>query len=525
MAGAPLVILAPLGVEALALRRGRSPMSEEPDRTVVIRTGAGPKRSAAAMLRRPAGPGPTVIAGVGGALVAGLRPGDLVVADRILAADGTVVRELAGAALLAGVLRRQGLQARVGTIISTDKVVRGSAARAALAATGAVAVDMESAAIAGALAAAPGGATRPGALGSSLGATGAFAVVRAIADTVERELLSPATVTGGIAALRSLRAAVPAIEAWAAATGSRRVLLAEPRSFCAGVDRAIQTVQRALDRFGAPVYVRRQIVHNRHVVEDLEARGAVFIDELGQVPEGATTVYSAHGVGLAVRAEAEAKGLRVIDATCPLVAKVHNEVRRFTAAGRQVVVVGHAGHDEIEGTLGQTDGMLLVERPADVAALAVTDPSRMAYTTQTTLSPSDVEEVVDALRQRWPDIVGPPAADICYATHNRQRAVAAIADDCDLVLVVGSANSSNSHRLVEVAERAGTRAKLIDDVSDLDPAWLADAHIVGVTAGASAPEALVGAVVAALVDLGASAPEIVSVTTESVSFSLPPEVR
>jgi 4-hydroxy-3-methylbut-2-en-1-yl diphosphate reductase len=318
---------------------------------------------------------------------------------------------------------------------------------------------------------------------------------------------------------------VPAIEAWAAAAGSRRVLLAEPRSFCAGVDRAIHTVQRALERFGAPVYVRRQIVHNRHVVEDLEAHGAVFVDELAQVPDGATTVYSAHGVGRSVRAEAETKSLRVIDATCPLVAKVHNEVRRFTAAGRQVVVVGHAGHDEIEGTLDQTGGMLLVEHPADVAELTVADPSRMAYITQTTLSPSDVEEVVGALRHRWPDIVGPPAADICYATHNRQHAVAAIAEDCDLVLVVGSANSSNSHRLVEVAEKTGTRAKLIDDVSDLDPAWLADAHTVGVTAGASAPEELVGAVVAALVDLGATAPETTAVTTESVSFSLPPEVR
>jgi 4-hydroxy-3-methylbut-2-enyl diphosphate reductase len=266
-------------------------------------------------------------------------------------------------------------------------------------------------------------------------------------------------------------------------------------------------------------------VHNRHVVADLEGQGAVFVDELDQVPEQATVVYSAHGVGRAVQAQAGARQLNVIDATCPLVAKVHSEVRRFAAAGRQVVLVGHGGHDEVEGTLDQTDGVLLVERAADVERLDVADPDRLAFTTQTTLSPADVDDVVSALRQRWPAIVGPSAADICYATHNRQRAVGAIAERCDLLLVVGSANSSNSRRLVEVAARAGTRAELVDDVADIDPSWLAGTTSVGVTAGASAPEEVVGRVLRALGALGPIEVETVTVTTESVSFSLPPEVR
>jgi 4-hydroxy-3-methylbut-2-en-1-yl diphosphate reductase len=500
----------------------------------VIRTGAGPKRAAAAAERlsggagppattssappaptaAPTGPGPAVkpnrvvaVAGVGGALVADLRPGDLLVADRVLRADGTTVRRLPSATILAGALRRRGLRVHLGPVISTERMVHGAAARRALADHGALVVDMESAALAASL------------------PPGPFAVVRAVADTPTRELFSPATVTGGLAALRALRAAAPVLEAWAAAAGPRRVLLAEPRSFCAGVERAIHTVERALERYGAPIYVRRQIVHNRHVVAGLEERGAVFVDELHQVPERATVVYSAHGVGRTVRAEAAARQLQVIDATCPLVAKVHSEVRRFAASGRQVVLVGHSGHDEIEGTLDQTDGVLLIERREDVASLEAGDSSRVAYTTQTTLSPEDVDEVVSALRTRWPDITGPPAADICYATHNRQRAVAAVAQRCDLVLVVGSTNSSNSHRLVEVAARAGACAKLIDDASELDPTWLVGTDSVGVTAGASAPEELVTRVLEALAGLGSTEVETTQITTESVSFSLPLEVR
>lgn len=511
-AAATLTIAAPLAIEAAALR-GRGGTPRIPTR--VLRIGTGPRRAgtAAARLaagensRHGAGPVVHVVAGVGGAVVPDLSPGDVVVADRVLSADGRTVREVPGAALLAATLRRGGLTVAVGPVISVDHLVRGTAARRALAGFGALAVDLESAAFAAGL------------------PRGPFAVVRAVVDTPSQELFSLSTLTGGVAALRALRTARPALEAWAAAAAPRRVLLAEPRSFCAGVERAILTVERAIDRFGAPVYVRRQIVHNRHVVNDLEGRGAVFVEELGQVPEGATVVYSAHGVGRAVQAEAADRNLQVIDATCPLVAKVHSEVRRFAAAGRQVVLVGHPGHDEVLGTIDQADGVLLAERPEDVAGLQVRDPARLAYTTQTTLSPADVEGVVESLQARWPQIVGPAAADICYATHNRQAAVEAIASRCDLLLVIGSANSSNSARLVEVAARTGARAELIDDVSELDPAWLAGAGCVGVTAGASAPDSLVTELVESLVALGATEVETSTATTESVAFSLPPEVR
>jgi 4-hydroxy-3-methylbut-2-enyl diphosphate reductase len=308
-------------------------------------------------------------------------------------------------------------------------------------------------------------------------------------------------------------------------TGERRVLLAGPRSFCAGVERAIQTVERALERFGAPVYVRRQIVHNRHVVHDLEEKGAVFVHELDEVPDGATVVFSAHGVSPAVRQIAESRGLNVVDATCPLVAKVHHEVRRFTERGYQVVLIGHDGHDETEGTLGEADGITLVERPEDVAEIDVRDPDRLAYITQTTLSPTDVAGVVSRLSDRFPSVVGPHAADICYATQNRQDAVAAIAAECDLVLVVGSSNSSNAARLVEVASRAGTPSTLVEDETQLDPALIAGAETVGVTAAASTPPVLVTRVIAALCRLGPTRVEERVLRTEHVNFSLPQEVR
>jgi 4-hydroxy-3-methylbut-2-enyl diphosphate reductase len=316
-----------------------------------------------------------------------------------------------------------------------------------------------------------------------------------------------------------------ALDAWARAQRPRTVLLAGPRSFCSGVDRAIDIVERALDRFGAPVYVRRQIVHNRHVVDDLTQRGAVFVDELDEVPDGATVVFSAHGVAPAVRAEADGRDLRVIDATCPLVAKVHAEIRRFDRQGYSLVLVGHPGHDETEGTLGEASGIRLVTTAADADAVEVDDPTRVACVTQTTLAPDDVADVIGRLERRFPGLARPAADDICYATQNRQDAVRAIAGDCDLLLVVGSANSSNSNRLVEVARRAGCAAVLIDDVADIRLERLAGARTVGVTAGASAPESVVRRVVDALAALGPVDVSERTVTTESVRFALPSEIR
>ncbi|HLH46897.1 MAG TPA: 4-hydroxy-3-methylbut-2-enyl diphosphate reductase, partial [Acidimicrobiales bacterium] len=351
------------------------------------------------------------------------------------------------------------------------------------------------------------------------------AVVRAVSDAPGRPLASPANISGLLQALRTLARVGPALERWAAATAPRTVMLAEPRSFCAGVERAIETVERALDRFGAPLYVRRQIVHNDHVVAGLEARGAVFVRELDEVPDGATVVLSAHGVAPAVRAEADRRGLRVVDATCPLVAKVHREVRRFADRGHQLVLIGHPGHDETEGTLGEADGIRLVEAPADVAGLDL-DPDRtVAYATQTTLAPDETAATVAALRARFPDVVGPSASDICYATHNRQEAVRAIARRCDTVLVVGSPTSSNSRRLVEVASRAGSPAHLVGDERDLDLTWLAGAGTVGLTAGASAPEDVVRRVLAALASLGPIDIRTETLRNETVSFPLPLEVR
>lgn len=306
-----------------------------------------------------------------------------------------------------------------------------------------------------------------------------------------------------------------------------KVILAEPRGFCAGVDRAIEIVERALAIYGAPVYVRHEIVHNRHVVEDLRAKGAVFVDEVDEAPDGALLIFSAHGVSEAVRRRARERGLKVIDATCPLVTKVHLELLRHVREGRQVVLVGHAGHPEVEGTMGQApEGVvLLVERPEDVDALAVRDPERLAYVTQTTLSVEDAAEVVAALKRRFPSIVGPRKDDICYATTNRQRAVSELARCCDVVLVIGSANSSNSNRLREVAERRGCPAWLIDGPADIDPAWLDGAAAVGVTAGASAPEVLVRGVVDRLRELGAESVDTLRVSEERVTFALPEALK
>lgn len=300
------------------------------------------------------------------------------------------------------------------------------------------------------------------------------------------------------------------------------LLLANPRGFCAGVDRAIAIVEQALKKFGAPIYVRHEVVHNRFVVEDLKAKGALFIEDLSEVPPGATLIYSAHGVPQSVRREAEARGLQVFDATCPLVTKVHVEVRKMREAGLEIIMIGHKGHPEVEGTMGQSaDGMFLVENAQDVAALCVTHPDKLAYVTQTTLSVDDAARVVAALKARFPEIRGPKKNDICYATQNRQDAVKKLTEEADLVIVVGSPNSSNSNRLREVARHRGVEAYMVDDAGQIDPAWLVGKHRVGITAGASAPEVLVEGVIARLQVLGAKQVMTLPGIEEKVNFSLP----
>jgi 4-hydroxy-3-methylbut-2-enyl diphosphate reductase len=300
------------------------------------------------------------------------------------------------------------------------------------------------------------------------------------------------------------------------------ILLANPRGFCAGVDRAIAIVDRALEKFGAPIYVRHEVVHNTFVVNDLKAKGAIFVDELADVPAGATVIFSAHGVSQAVRAEAEARGLNVFDATCPLVTKVHVEVSKMRDRGFEIVMIGHKGHPEVEGTLGQSKGgMYLVETPEDVASLQVSDPDKLAYVTQTTLSVDDAARVVEALRARFPTITGPKKDDICYATQNRQDAVKALAPQCDVVIVVGSPTSSNSNRLREVAENLGVPAYMVDNAEEIQPEWVAGKSWVGLTAGASAPEILVRAVIERLNRLGISSVTHLDGTQEKVAFALP----
>ncbi|MBC9252245.1 4-hydroxy-3-methylbut-2-enyl diphosphate reductase [Pseudomonas alcaligenes] len=309
-----------------------------------------------------------------------------------------------------------------------------------------------------------------------------------------------------------------------------QIKLANPRGFCAGVDRAIEIVNRALEVFGAPIYVRHEVVHNKFVVEDLRARGAVFVEELDQVPDDTIVIFSAHGVSQAVRQEAERRGLKIFDATCPLVTKVHMEVARYSRDGRECILIGHEGHPEVEGTMGQYDdrnggAIYLVEDEADVAALQVRNPESLAFVTQTTLSMDDTSKVIDALRSKFPSIGGPRKDDICYATQNRQDAVKQLADECDVVLVVGSPNSSNSNRLRELAERIGTPAYLIDGAEDLKQEWFAGVQRVGITAGASAPEVLVRGVVDCLKEWGASEAQELDGRPENVTFSMPKELR
>jgi 4-hydroxy-3-methylbut-2-enyl diphosphate reductase len=308
------------------------------------------------------------------------------------------------------------------------------------------------------------------------------------------------------------------------------IKLANPRGFCAGVDRAIEIVNRAIEVYGAPVYVRHEVVHNRTVVSQLRNKGAIFVDEIEEVPEGSLVIFSAHGVSKAVRRQAEAKHLRVFDATCPLVTKVHLEVEKFSRQKRDTILIGHAGHPEVEGTMGQYEsvhqgGIHLVENVDDVAKLEIENPSRVSYVTQTTLSVDDTARVIDALREKFPEIQGPRKDDICYATQNRQDAVKQLALECDLILVVGSANSSNSNRLRELAERIGVTAYLIDNVADFRDEWLQGVKSVGITSGASAPESLVQDLVARLQQLGADGIKELISSRENVEFSLPRSLR
>jgi 4-hydroxy-3-methylbut-2-enyl diphosphate reductase len=449
---------------------------------------------------------PVALAGIARRLDPGLAPGALVVATELRTTDGTPPRRLPAAELVAGDLARLGLHVRTGPLVSSSWPLSSEEAKV-LAADGAIAWDMESAWLARQLPDHP------------------IAVVRAIVETGGTGAMgSPNAPLRGLGSLLGVRTS---LERWARASGAHDVLLASPRSFCAGVERAIDIVERALERFGAPVYVRRQIVHNAHVVADLEAKGAIFVAELSEAPDGATVVLAAHGVSPAVRsAAADRPDLTVIDATCPLVAKVHHEARRYLAQDYQIVLIGHAEHEEVVGTLGEAPGRIrLVQRSDDVADLPFSETDDVAYLTQTTLSIDETAEIIGAMRRRFPRLVGPATNDICYATQNRQDAVRELARRCELILVVGSTNSSNTLRLVEVGRREGCRAELIEDASEIRLSWLDDVTTIGVTAGASAPEALVGEVVATLRTLGPATVTEHRTVEETVQFSLPRQVR
>ncbi|MFI5694560.1 4-hydroxy-3-methylbut-2-enyl diphosphate reductase [Kribbella sp. NPDC051586] len=510
------VVYTPLYAEYFALRGKLT--------TALVRTGRSRGRPTQ---------GPSLIAGVAGALVDWIAPGDIIVASEIRLAGPPGVgggevqgvmpgvdREAAGvgnssgdvrrvpcfaAELVAGELRRLGLTVHVGPVVTADHVVDSVGERAALAASGAIGVDTESALLAG--------------------DDRRTVVVRVVVDTPGRPLRRVGMPARGIKALARLRRAAPALDAWAAATGERQLLLAAPRSFCAGVERAIETVERALERFGAPVFVRRQIVHNRHVVQALEARGAVFVEELDVVPEGSLVVLAAHGVAPAVRRQAAARRLQVIDATCPLVAKVHQEVRRYAARDTTVVLIGHPDHEEVIGTMGEApDHVIVVADPAAAETVQLPDPAKVGYAMQTTLAVEEAAETAAVLRRRFPNLTGPRRDDICYATSNRQAGVREIAAQSDLVVVLGSENSSNSKRLAEVAEAAGTPAVLVDDAGELELHRLAGAGRIGITAGASAPPVLVDNLIRCLSGLGPVAVTENGTLTEDVRFALPKEV-
>jgi 4-hydroxy-3-methylbut-2-en-1-yl diphosphate reductase len=492
-----LLVLAPLRIEQLALGEtaGRS----------TLRTGMGPDRARIAAARALAHSAPALaVAGGCAGIDPALRAGDVLCATELVSEDGERLA-VPGSSLLAAALRRRGLRVHVGPLASSGRVLNPAERRQLP--PGVLAVDMESAWLAA------GADGRP------------LAVVRVVADSAERHLADPRMIVAGSKALRSLRRASGALSEWAAAVAPRTILLAGPRSFCAGVERAIDIVELALEQHGAPVYVRKQIVHNEHVVADLHRRGAIFVEELDEVPDGATLVFSAHGVSPAVRQDASMRKLDVIDATCPLVSKVHAEARRFAAEGKTIFLIGHEGHEEVEGTFGEAPGSMRLVEDVDAAAAAdAPDPENVAYLTQTTLAVDETDEIVGRLRERYPALRGPGSEDICYATSNRQHAVRSVARDADVVLVAGSETSSNSKRLVEVARREGARAYLVDDETDVDVAWLAGAATVGITAGASAPESLVHRLVAALAALGPVDVEQRTQTTESLRFRLPKEL-
>jgi 4-hydroxy-3-methylbut-2-en-1-yl diphosphate reductase len=499
------VVCTPLRVEQVVLRgAGRS--------TRWVRSGMGPRR-AAATAAALSGTDPVLVAGLGGALAPQVRPGDVVVASEVRGWSSAAPDPVAvpSAPLLAGALRRLGLTVHLGPIQSLPRIAwrstgLGRAPRGETAERpDPLAVDMESAQLAT--------------------AGGPFAALRVIVDTPAHPLWRLGTLRRGVSALGTLRACRPALEAWAAATGSREVLLAAPRSFCAGVARAIDTVHHALRRYGAPVYVRRQIVHNAHVVGELSALGAVFVDEVDQVPAGGVLVFSAHRVSPTVRGDATARELTVIDATCPLVTKVHSEIRRYARRENTVFLIGHPDHEEVQGSLGEAPENVIVVPDAHTAHhVQPRDPSRVAYTMQTTLAVDEAQEIAAILSDRFPALNAPRTDDICYATTNRQHAVREIARQVDRVLVVGSPNSSNSVRLVEVAQREGVPAHLIDDVSEIDLRWLADTRRLGITAGASAPSHLVDQIVHCLGGLGPLSTDELRLVDEDVTFALPREM-
>ena len=498
---AGLVVLAPIPLDARAARAGAA-------QAHVVHSGIGSRLSRRAAERALRAPGSAVaVTGVCMAIDPSLEAGDLVLASEVRYPDGTVPIPAAG--ILAGALRRAGIQVRVGPIVSNPHgIALLRSKRAELRETGAIAADTGSGWLSG------GAGGRP------------FAVLRAVVRSGSHQLGRPlVAAASGARAHRRLAEATWVLDRWAHTVAPRRVVLASPRASCAGVERAIEVVEKALERHGAPVYVRRQIVHNRHVVADLEQRGAVFVQELDEVPEGAVTVLSAHGVAPSVRTVAAERALDLIDATCPLVGKVHREARQFAEAGYTIVLVGHEGHDEVEGTLGHApDQIRLVASVEEAEAVEVEDPSRVAYLTQTTLAVDETRAVIEVLERRFPGLVGPRSDDICYATQNRQDAVRGIAAECDTVLVVGSPNSSNSNRLVEVVRRQGTPAYLIDDEEDIELSWLDGAHTVGLAAGASAPERVVRRVLESLGGLGPVEVVERSVARETVRFGLPREL-
>jgi 4-hydroxy-3-methylbut-2-enyl diphosphate reductase len=490
-----LTVCTALRIERTAVRRAVTAQ--------VVRTGMGQRR-ASRSIRALSTDGPIAMVGVAGGVAPTVQVGDVVVASEVR--GDAVAISCSSAPLLAGELRRAGFTVHLGPIVTTHKIARPDDI-ARLAMTGALAVDMESAVVAAAA------GDRP------------LAVVRVISDTAAAPLFRPGIVRNGTRALRTLRRLAPVLESWAAVVGPRSIELGSPRSFCAGVERAIDIVERALDRYGAPIYVRRQIVHNAHIVASLEQRGAIFVDELEDVPDGARVIFAAHGVTPDVRTDASRRGLDVIDATCPLVTKVHTEVKRYASRGHTVFLIGHRDHEEVVGTVGEAPGnVLVVEDEAEADAVNVADPERVAYVMQTTLAVDQADSIAGRLRSRFPALIAPRSDDICYATSNRQLAVRDIAADSDVVFVIGSTNSSNSKRLVEVAERQGVPAYLVDHAGDVKLDWLRNAQRVGITAGASAPPHLVDELVACLAGLGPVDVHERQTVEENVTFTLPREV-